>query len=193
MKKIRQTSWARALSALLALGFLTLTGLAPAQAHDELVSSNPTSGQVLETAPDQLELVYSGDIMELEGANQVRVTDSSGQEIQQGEPKVQGKTLTQRLTASDRADETYTVTWRVVSSDGHPIQGRFSYSTGAGASSSPSASISPSNQADQPAQASSQQGTEILPDLAKWSILLAGVAGISTLIVTLLLKGRRLK
>ena len=187
MKKNRQTSWARALSALLALGFLTLTGLAPAQAHDELVSSNPTSGQVLEAAPDQLELIYSGDIMELEGANQVRVTDSSGQEIQQGEPKVQGKTLTQRLTASDRADETYTVTWRVVSSDGHPIQGRFSYSTGAGAS------LSPSSQVDQPAQASSQQGTETLPDLAKWSILLAGVAGISTLIVTLLLKGRRLK
>lgn len=193
MKKIEKTFWARALTALLALGILTLTGLAPARAHDELVSSNPASGQVLEAAPDQLELVYSGDIMELEGANQVRVTDSKGQEVQQGEPKVQGKTLTQRLTASDQADETYTVTWRVVSSDGHPIQGRLSYSTGAGASSSPSASVSPSSQADQSAQAGKQQWAETLPDLAKWSILLAGVAGISTLIVTLLLKGRRLK
>ena len=37
-----------------------------------------------------------------------------------------------------RARRDYTVTWRVVSSDGHPIQGTYTFSVGAGKAAAPS-------------------------------------------------------
>ncbi|QRZ61307.1 copper resistance CopC family protein [Rothia sp. ZJ932] len=107
--------------------------LTPAYAHDELISSNPENGAELETAPDALELTYSGEIMDI--GNQVRVTNSVGDSVAEGEPTVNGKQVTQNLNLGDAAaDETYTVTWRVVSSDGHPIQGTYEFVVGEGAS-----------------------------------------------------------
>lgn len=123
---------ARTLCALATLASATFVGVSPATAHDEIVSTNPADGTSLTEAPRQLELTFSGDIMEMDGANQVRVTNAAGENVTQGEPKVQGTNVTQALQASS-ADDTYTVAWRVVSSDGHPIQGTFTYDVGQGA------------------------------------------------------------
>lgn len=132
--------------ALLAGTLLAAGLLAPAQAHDSLVSSNPQADSTLSQAPQEIELTYSSDIMQVEGANQIRVTNSAGESVTEGEPEISGTTLTQDLTTSGSEDETYTVNWRVVSSDGHPIQGTFSYSVGQGKTDTPaeaSASTSP--------------------------------------------------
>lgn len=110
-----------------------LTGLsAPAYAHDTLISTNPEAGSTLTEAPRQLELTYSGEIMQVDGANQVNVVDADGNSVTDGSPDTNGKTVTQDLTTAGAEDDTYTVTWRVVSSDGHPIQGTFTYDVGAG-------------------------------------------------------------
>lgn len=123
--------------ALLAGTLLAAGLLAPAQAHDSLVSSNPQADSTLSQAPQEIELTYSSDIMQVEGANQIRVTNSAGESVTEGEPEISGTTLTQDLTTSGSEDETYTVNWRVVSSDGHPIQGTFSYSVGQGKTDTP--------------------------------------------------------
>lgn len=123
---------ARTFCALAALAGATLIGVNPAAAHDEIVSTNPAEGTSLAEAPRQLELTFSGEIMEMDGANQVRVTNAAGESVTQGEPEVKGKTVTQSLQ-TNTTDDTYTVAWRVVSSDGHPIQGTFTYDVGQGA------------------------------------------------------------
>lgn len=123
----------RTLVATAALATASLLGMNPATAHDELVSTNPTDGATLTEAPASLELTYSGDIMDVDGANQVRVTNAAGESITDGDPEVDGTVVTQDL-ATAAADDTYTVTWRVVSSDGHPIQGTFTYTVGEGSS-----------------------------------------------------------
>lgn len=121
----------RTLVATAALAAGSLLGMNPAAAHDELVSTNPTDGATLTEAPASLELTYSGDIMDVDGANQVRVTNAAGESVTDGAPDIDGKVVTQDL-ATAAADDTYTVTWRVVSSDGHPIQGTFTYTVGQG-------------------------------------------------------------
>ena len=128
----------RTLAAVL-LASLMLFGGAAAQAHDELVSSDPAANATLTQAPAELNLTYSANLMNIEGGNRVRVVDSTGASVAEGEPQVKGTTVTQPLKIKDAsADETYTVTWRVVSSDGHPIQGTYTFSVGAGKAAAPS-------------------------------------------------------
>lgn len=125
----------------LALGGLGL--MSPAHAHDELVSSNPAADAKVSEAPSNIELTYSGDITNVDGANQVRVVDSEGENISQGNAKIEGKTVTQKIAGHGSENDTYTVTWRVVSQDGHPIQGEYKVTVGEGkADSSTSASAS---------------------------------------------------
>lgn len=120
-----------ALLGAVALAATSLLGFSPAQAHDELVSSNPSQNAQLSQAPQSLELTYSGEIMDLDGVNQVRVSNAAGESMTEGSPQVEGKQIIQDLK-SDQQEGTYTVSWRVVSSDGHPIQGTFTYQVGQG-------------------------------------------------------------
>lgn len=166
----RATRWVAALGLVAAATVAT----APAHAHDELLTTNPAADSALAEAPGELELTYSGELMEVTGANQVRVTNAAGQSVTEGEPEVDGKTVTQELTTGGSADDTYTVTWRVVSSDGHPIQGTFTYTVGEGASAVTATDSSASSApADPLTEASSGLST-----LAKVSIFAAAAAAI---------------
>lgn len=114
-------------ASLLALcGALLLAALlalpAPAQAHDTLLSSDPEDGATLETSPEEIALTYSADILEVSPL--VRITDESGTELAEIVPTVEGPVATATLTEPLPAG-THTVQWRVVSSDGHPIEGTF--------------------------------------------------------------------
>ena len=79
-------------AALLAAGALTLLPLLPAAAHDELTAVTPEPDSVLTTAPEELELTFSGEIMDI--GHQILVTDSEGRSVTEGplEPEeVQGR------------------------------------------------------------------------------------------------------
>lgn len=131
----------------------------PAWAHDTLVSSNPGDGARVTEAPEEIELTFSADLLEV--GTQVRVTDSSGADVTDGDPELSGPTVVQDITPADSADESYTVVWRVVSSDGHPIEGTFGYVVGQGAeaTATPGASESTSAPAEGTAQSSAESTT----------------------------------
>ncbi|UPO75953.1 copper resistance CopC family protein [Arthrobacter sp. Helios] len=127
---------ARARAVLLAAALfgalaLFLVAAPPALAHDELVSSTPEDGTVLAEAPTEIELVFSAELMDL--GNQVVLADASGANLIESEPVLNRETLAQPLPALE--DGEYQVTWRAVSSDGHPITGAFSFTVGAPVSS----------------------------------------------------------
>jgi methionine-rich copper-binding protein CopC len=165
----------RRLGTVLAAAALLLAGLlatAPAaQAHDELIGSDPADGQVLDEAPGQITLTFSADITEV--GNAIRVTDSQGETVSTGDVQVEGTDAVQRIDAGS-GDETYRVVWRIVSSDGHPIEGSYGFSVGAGGaasadpSSAPSAEPSLSGSADDAAQDAPDDG------LPTWVVALIG-------------------
>ena len=80
----------RTLAAVL-LASLMLFGGAAAQAHDELVSSDPAANATLTQAPAELNLTYSANLMNIEGRNRVRVVDSTGASVAEGEPPGEGE------------------------------------------------------------------------------------------------------
>ncbi|MGF2949636.1 copper resistance CopC family protein [Microbacterium alcoholitolerans] len=105
---------------------------APASAHDELVSSSPAADEQLTTAPEQITLTFSNNLLSLEenSGTAMTVEDESGQDWVAEAPVVQGDTVTVPLKA-DMPNGAYLVTWKVVSSDGHPTSGEYSFSLAA--------------------------------------------------------------
>ena len=147
---------ARRTIALLAAGTVTVLSAlvaAPAAAHDELAAVSPEPGAVLETAPEAVELSFTGEILDM--GHEVLVTDSEGRSVGQGPLELEDTRVVQPLEDTGAEDETYRVVWRVVSSDGHPIEGTFTYEVGEGSETEPSA---PS--ASQPAEDPAEQAEE---------------------------------
>ncbi|WP_237205720.1 copper resistance CopC family protein [Rothia nasimurium] len=191
----------RTLMAVAALAAGSLLGMNPAAAHDELVSTNPTDGATLTEAPASLELTYSGDIMDVDGANQVRVTNAAGESVTDGDPEVDGTVVTQDL-ATAAADDTYTVTWRVVSSDGHPIQGTFTYTVGQGSNATSATTQAATTGAAEPSAENTgtstpaasdpvSQASEGLSTPLKVVLALVAVAALGSALVVVLAKTKR--
>lgn len=113
------------LTLLTVAGALLLTGVgaAPAAAHDELVSSNPASDSVLETAPAEVELTFSGNISP--DFNQVAVVDADDVNYTDGDPVTAGDTVTQPI--HDLPAGEYQLAFRIVSGDGHPVDGSLAF------------------------------------------------------------------
>src|SRR5690349_10138172 len=109
--------------ATLTLGLL-IAGTGIAQAHDELLGSNPEAGATLDAAPATVQLEFSGDVQEL--GTEVVVTADDGSTVSDGAVQVDGATVTQPL-AADLTGGEYTVDWRVTSADGHPEADSFSF------------------------------------------------------------------
>lgn len=124
--------------AALALAALAILGVAgPASAHDQLLSTSPKDGAVVATVPDEVTLTFSDLVMDAGGeANQVRILDSSCRPIDAGDATIADNVVTQRITQP--ATGPVTVQWRVVSRDGHPVSGEFSFTVGDGPAASPS-------------------------------------------------------
>ena len=105
-------------TALAALASVVL--VRPAAAHDYLVGSVPEQGTTVETAPSEVALEFNTSIGEQFA--QVAVIDDAGTTYQVGEPVVDGPTVTQAVDGL-QPGTAVTISYRVVSSDGHPIGG----------------------------------------------------------------------
>ncbi|MCM2578560.1 copper resistance CopC/CopD family protein [Streptomyces meridianus] len=123
------------LAAAALLGALTgalLAGAAPASAHAALTASDPRQGAVLGSAPEQVTLTFSEKVAMSDGA--VRVLDPQGKRVDTGKVRDLGRGSTVRVAAPlhpGLPDGTFTVVWKAVSADGHPVGGAFTFSVGA--------------------------------------------------------------
>ena len=128
------------LSAVLAIFVVAaaLLGLvAPASAHDTAESSSPAQGATVATPPEKVSVTFNRNPLGI-GA-QFLVKDASGAEWADGAVEIVDNVASQKLKAGAPAGE-YTVTWRVASSDSHPIEGTFGFTATAAAGSAPSGS-----------------------------------------------------
>jgi methionine-rich copper-binding protein CopC len=127
------------LSALVAtLGLASLAVLAaasPAAAHDALVGTDPATGSTVAELPPQVTLTFSEEVADDEGATVIEVKDAAGTSLADGAPVVQDNTVTQALAGD--ASGVVTVTWKIVSSDGHPTSNTFSFTVEGAAAPTP--------------------------------------------------------
>jgi methionine-rich copper-binding protein CopC len=160
----------------------------PALAHDALKSSNPAKGDKVESVKE-VRLTFSATTR----FPNVVVRTPDGAVHQDGKPVVDGPVVIQKVK-DDLPPGEYVIAYRVVSSDGHPIEGEIPFtlvgpppspsgSSSASAEASPSASAAPvdSTATDTPspalaAQSSDEPASGGVPGWA-W-LVVGGLAGI---------------
>ena len=113
-------------SVLLAVACVLLLA-SPGSAHAELVKTTPANGQRLETAPAKVTLAFSESVNLLEDG--ISLLNSHGATVSTPDPTVDGHTVTWPMPKHLR-NGPYVVTWRVISSDGHPVDGASSFGVG---------------------------------------------------------------
>ncbi|MEU6909659.1 copper resistance protein CopC [Streptomyces coeruleorubidus] len=109
---------------------LLLFSAAPASAHAALRGTDPDDGSVVQRAPRHLTLTFTESVGLLDDS--FRVFGPDQRRVPTGEAQhADGRSDTARVELSGKlAQGTYTVAWRVVSADSHPVSGAFTFSVG---------------------------------------------------------------
>ncbi|MFD7874187.1 copper resistance CopC/CopD family protein [Streptomyces sp. NPDC059766] len=112
------------------LVLLLFGGAGPASAHAALRSTDPADGAVLKSAPRALTLTFTESVGLLDDS--FRVFDPDNRRVRTGEPQhAADRSDTARVTLPAKLGRgTFTVAWRVVSADSHPVSGAFTFSVG---------------------------------------------------------------
>lgn len=106
---------------------LSLGGL-PAQSHSQLVDASPRPNTTLTASPRQVLLTFNEELIDLGGrSNVITVTNSRNQRVAVGQTVVTSNQLSASFSRN-LAVGRYTVWWRAVSADGHPISGKYRFS-----------------------------------------------------------------
>ncbi len=115
-----------------ALAAIVAAALAPASAfaHATIVSTTPGDTSVVKAAPRTVSMKWSESV-DL-GDHAVKLLDARGKEIKTAPARHgPGGASTAVLTLpAGLKNGTYVISWRVVSSDSHPVSGAFSFSIG---------------------------------------------------------------
>lgn len=112
---------------------LSVTVLLPtdaALAHDGLVDASPAADTVVIAAPTEIKLTFNNQVLDIEGGVALELKDASGNVVAADPPRIERNTVTQQITAENMPAGVYSVTWRVVSSDAHPIDGKYFFGVG---------------------------------------------------------------
>jgi copper transport protein len=113
----------------LAAVLVTALAVVPsASAHAILLSTTPANDSVVQATPRSVALRFNEPVESAFGS--VRIYDSHTQRVDNGRiTRPDGKTVESGIDGT-LADGTYTVTWRVVSADSHPVSGAFIFHVG---------------------------------------------------------------
>ncbi|KAA1428671.1 copper resistance CopC/CopD family protein [Nocardioides antri] len=98
----------------------------PASAHAALVDTSPDDGAVLAEAPDDVRLTFNGPVRLL--ADGIRLYDAAGEDFPVAAEGEGSEIVVE--TPAELGEGSFVVSWRVVSADGHPLSGSFTFSIG---------------------------------------------------------------
>ena len=112
----------RVVAVVVGLCALVLLGAPAAQAHNQLVGTDPPADAVLPVMPDHITLTFAEDVSPFGVALMVHRPDQAVVNV--GVPTTDGPVVTQAI-AGDLPAGLYTVMYRVTSDDGHAIEGEY--------------------------------------------------------------------
>lgn len=119
----------------------------------------------------------------------VQVLDEAGTQWADGDLRIQDAVATQPL-APGMPDGTYTVQWRVVSSDAHPIEGSFDFSVAAGSTATAPAGAGAS--APESATAGTGTSTAAAPQEEEASGAFPWALGVGAVVLVVIVAGTAL-
>jgi len=114
-----------ALAASIGVGLaLATAGATAASAHDTLENTDPAQGSTVKSL-STLSLTFSADPLGTDGAAIIQVIGPDKKYYETACPDLNGPVVSSPVALGDAG--TYEVLWRVVSSDGHPISGSYTF------------------------------------------------------------------
>ena len=119
------------LTTLFSITCLLLLPLASASAHGDVTATSPVQDETLIEMPTQVSIEFDGQLQTLGDSviNLITVTDSTGQVLSDASSLVEGSKLSTKVLLLD-SKGLMSVHYRIVSEDGHPVEGDYSFTVG---------------------------------------------------------------
>ena len=98
-------------------------------AHAEIARTSPTKNAILAQPPKSVWIEFGESLLTFDTKviNTLTVTNSQGKRVDKSPTIVSGVRATTKIVGTLKKG-TYLVTYRVVSEDGHPVKGSYSFS-----------------------------------------------------------------
>lgn len=115
-------------STILISVFALALAVPSAVSHTSFVSSNPAAGSVVVQWPDQISIEFDQDLISIGGekANFIVVNNSVGDQVSNNDENIDSNIVTVSLSPN-KVEGPVLVFYRVVSTDGHPVEGEFTF------------------------------------------------------------------
>ena len=178
MTRMRRRGAVRAAAAVTVGRVLAVVTQSSVSAHATFVSMSPADGSVVATAPTEVVVTFNEPIQDIGTVLAVRAP--SGASVIDGDPVVVDNTVTEKLVPLTETG-TYTVAFRVTSTDGHPVSKQLTFSLGQKTAPGVVAS----------APTSTPSGTSSGSAATVWVVVLAVVVGLAVVLALLVGRGRR--
>lgn len=184
----------RLLAGLLGALLVVMGASGAALAHDSVTGTSPANGTTVATVPQTIEISMSNTPATI--GSQVLVLDQAGTNWAQGDVTVLDAVASQAVRPGAPAGR-YTVKWRLVSSDSHPVEGEFSFTaTAAGAAPGAVAQTAPAIGAGPVASVSAvpEVAADAVTDTSAvpWSVIALMVVLVGLVVAMVLAARRRL-
>ena len=117
-----------------ALAALFLIFSAPLSlAHGQIVSTYPLKDSKSSPAPSQVWIEFDGQLQLIDGevVNTLKVTDSTGLVVSSEEAVIEGARISTQVS-DQSVGGVFTVQYRIVSEDGHPVEGSYTFEASPG-------------------------------------------------------------
>lgn len=180
LSALRNARMPKPLAAVVLLLVLLLTFMVPASfasAHDVVEASSPADGAIESVMPESVTLTMDNTPAAI--GSKIQVMDASGTDWASGAVSVVDQVATQNIKPGAPAGS-YTVNWRLVSSDGHPIEGTFSFTSTGGSNGGATMNTqppitAPTEDVTEPAQVESSFPWTVVVIIAVVVLLIAGL------------------
>lgn len=149
------------LAAALLVGAATIIGASPAFGHASQVGSSPAADDVLPASPSEVTVTFDSGLLDMGAALVVRGQD--GTSIVTGEPVIDDRSFSVAVDPSAPAGA-YDVAYRVVSADGHTVEGSFTYTVEGTPDAAEPSSVAASSAS--PATVAGEEASETAPEAA---------------------------
>jgi methionine-rich copper-binding protein CopC len=116
------------------LAFQCLILSAPTSfAHGQIVTSYPLDGSTSSPTPTQVWIEFDGELQTIDGevVNTLKVTDSTGLVVSAEEAVIEGAKISTQVS-DQSVGGVFTVEYRIVSEDGHPVEGSYTFQASPG-------------------------------------------------------------
>lgn len=111
---------------LLALLLFSISNINSSSAHSSMIEQFPKGNETISDMPLEVKLSFDEELLDLGSGNSVIVRNPDGKEVTTGATKLLSSNISRDLTASTMPGK-YSVSYRVVSADGHVVEGEYQF------------------------------------------------------------------